>query len=150
MDRSPRNPKESLFSLKTLTFSIMQGFIALICVLGAYLAAINFLNQSVPEARSLAFVTLVISNIGIILSNRSFRNNIFKILLIPNKALLWVCGGAIVFLGLIIYVPFLQNIFHFKPLHLIDLAVALGTGIFAIICFEVLKFFTYRLKKDAD
>lgn len=146
MTRAPRDPKEPLFSKKTLLYSIIQGFIAYFIVMGVFLVAQKVFNQTVEEARTLAFATLVITNIWIILVNRSFYSNIFKIIRIPNKALFWVITGALVFLGLVIYIPFLQNLFHFNALHILDIGIVATSGIIAIALFELAKAATYRRK----
>jgi len=53
----------------------------------------------------------------------------------------WVLGGAAVFLGLVLYVPFLRSLFLFSALHLIDIVICLAAGVFSIIWFEGLKMF---------
>jgi Ca2+-transporting ATPase len=62
----------------------------------------------------------------------------------PNRALLWVFGGALVFLGLVLYVPALQKIFHFGTLSAVDIAISFGAAILSIAWFEVLKLFLKR------
>ncbi|MBP7509777.1 MAG: cation transporting ATPase C-terminal domain-containing protein [Prolixibacteraceae bacterium] len=62
------------------------------------------------EVRALTFVALIASNIAVILSNRSWSTNIFRILITPNQAVKWVIGGAILFLILILNIPFLLNL----------------------------------------
>jgi Ca2+-transporting ATPase len=45
----------------------------------------------------------------------------------------------VVFLGLVLSVPVLQNLFHFAPLHGLDLALCLLAGAASILWFEILK-----------
>jgi Ca2+-transporting ATPase len=65
---------------------------------------------------------------------------------VKNDALLWVLGGAMVFLMLVVYVPFLSKLFHFTFMHPRDLAVAFGAGLFSILWFEIAKI-VFRMKK---
>lgn len=37
----------------------------------------------------------IVSNIAVILTNRSWTDNIFNIIATPNKAVLWVAAGAV-------------------------------------------------------
>ena len=70
------------------------------------------------EARALTFTTLIIANLGLILTNRSWSRTILNTLRSPNRALWWVLGGAAVFLGIILYVPFMRSLFrliHITP-----------------------------------
>jgi Ca2+-transporting ATPase len=65
----------------------------------------------------LAFVNLVIGNLGMIFSNRSRTRPIFSTLRVPNPALWWVSGGTVTFLALVLAIPFLRDLFHFAALH---------------------------------
>jgi Ca2+-transporting ATPase len=143
MERKPRDPKERLFGKRTLAISAAQGIIAFIVVGLVFQSALS-LGQPMDEARAIAFVTLIISNLCLILTNRSWSRSIFEAFKTPNPALAWVLGGAFVFLGLVIYTPFLQAVFHFAPIHAIDFFLALVAGIVSITWFELFKIFTRK------
>ncbi|MBN1799368.1 MAG: cation-translocating P-type ATPase [Spirochaetales bacterium] len=151
MQRKPRDSKEPLFNKKTLSVSILQGIFSLAAVLGAYLLGlfIGRMQNLDPdlrliEAKTLAFATLIISNLCLIMVNRSWSKSIFTIIKEKNVALLYVAGGALLFLGLVIYVPFLQDLFHFSYLHFFDIIIALSLGIISILWFEVVKKIAYK------
>lgn len=57
----------------------------------------------------------------------------------PNAALWWVIGGAVVFLGAVLYVPVLRELFRFGELHWIDLGVCILAGAGSIMWFELFK-----------
>ena len=145
MQRPPRNPKEPLFSRKTLIVSLLQGFIVLLTVLAVFGFA-WYRGMGDKEARALTFTTLIVANLGLILTNRSWSRTIMATLRSPNTALWWVLGGASVFLALILYLPFLRNVFSFEYLHPFDLAICLVTGVLSILWFEGLKVFNRRKK----
>jgi Ca2+-transporting ATPase len=138
MSRPPRSPNEPLFSKGVLILSLLQGLSVLAIVLLVYLVAL-FRGQGVEDARTLAFTSLVIANLGLILTNRSWSCTALATLSKPNTALWWVAGGATLFLGLVLYVPSLRSLFHFSALHPIDLALCLASGIAGILWFEILK-----------
>ena len=48
-------------------------------------------------------------------------------------------GGAALFLGVILYVPFLRQVFHFGVPHRTDIMVCAVAGVLSIAWFEVLK-----------
>ncbi|WP_293193019.1 MULTISPECIES: cation transporting ATPase C-terminal domain-containing protein [unclassified Microcoleus] len=48
-------------------------------------------------------------------------------------------GGGLLFLGLVLYVPFLRHLFSFSLLSAIDLAICLGGGLISLLWFELLK-----------
>jgi Ca2+-transporting ATPase len=87
----------------------------------------------------MAFTTLIVSNIAVILTNRSWTDNIFKIIATPNKAVLWVIGGAIFFLTLILNVPFFLELFQFQQLSFMNILICIGAGITTISWFEIYK-----------
>lgn len=138
MNRPPRNPKEPLFSRRTLQFALLQGISVLVVLLIVFAIA-YYSGNGEFDARALAFTTLIISNLAMILTNRSWTRTIPEMLNTPNQALWWVLGGGIIFLGLILYVPFLSHLFSFSFLHTKDLLVSFFSGILSIIWFEILK-----------
>ena len=143
MQRPPRNSKEPLFSRQTLGLSLLQGVSVLVIVLAVFASAL-FRGQGEAEARTLSYTTLIIANLGLILTNRSWTRTIWDTLRSPNAALWWVLGGATVFLSLVLYVPFLRDLFSFAFLHPIDIAICLVAGVISIAWFEGLKLLNRR------
>jgi Ca2+-transporting ATPase len=140
MRRPPRNPKERLFNWKMVGISLLQGGSVLAIVLAVYVIA-QRMGRGDLEARALTFTTLIVANLGLILTNLSWSQTILKTLRKPNPALWWVVGGTLVFLGMALYVPFLRSLFKFNFLHPIDLMICLFSGIVSIIWFEGIKLF---------
>ena len=138
MRRPPRGASEKLFNRKTVGFSLLQGLSSLVILLAIFTMA-YYRGEGELDARALTFTTLIIANLGLILTNRSWYNTALASLRIPNAALWWVISGALVFLGLVLYVPFLRNLFHFSYLHPLDLGICLGSGLLGIAWFEILK-----------
>jgi Ca2+-transporting ATPase len=138
MRRPPRDPRERLFSRSTLVLSFLQGLGVLVILVAIYGLALRR-GQSEMEARALAFTTLIIANLCLILTNRSWSRTVVATARSRNPALWWVVGGALVFLGLVLYVPFLRELFLFARLHWDGLALCLGAGSISVLWFEVFK-----------
>ena len=143
MHRPPRNPRESLFSRRTLRLALLQGVSVLVVLLVVFAVAFYF-GHGEFDARTLAFTTLIVSNLSMILTNRSWSRTIPEMLHTPNAALWWVLGGGVVFMGLVLYVPLLRHLFRFSFLHFDDLLVSLISGVFSILWFEGLKVWRRR------
>jgi Ca2+-transporting ATPase len=143
MERPPRNLAEPLFGRKTIIFSLLQGIGVLLVVLAVYVTAI-YRGQGALDARALSFTTLIIANLGLILTNRSRSRTIVQTISAPNTALWWVTGGALTFLGIVLYLPFLRQLFHFSTLHPVDLIICLTAGALSILWFEVFKMLSRR------
>jgi Ca2+-transporting ATPase len=138
MTRPPRRPGAPLFERRTVGISLMQGLIVLAVLLVVFTISLRR-GQSGEEARTLAFATLIVANLGLILVNRSWSRVIIDTLRTPNTALWWVTGGALLFLGLVLYVPFLRSLFQFSFLHITDAVIFIAAGAFSILWFELLK-----------
>jgi Ca2+-transporting ATPase len=139
MRRPPRNRKEPLFSRKVVVTSVLMGIIVLLITLSIYGFSLRQ-GRGVLEARSLTFIALVISNLGLILTNRVWASNIFTSWRYLNTPLLIIIAATLVLLGLVIYLPFLRDLFDFATLQPGDLAVSVIAGIIGIICFEGVKY----------
>ena len=138
MSRPPKDINEPFFGAKKILLSCSQGVGILIISLVVYFVGLN-MGKSEQSVRTLTFVTLIIANIAVILSNRSWTSNIFEILVSPNKAVKWVIGGAIFFLALILNIPFLLKMFQFERISWFELLVCVVAGLSSIIWFEIYK-----------
>ncbi len=151
MLRKPRYLSDPLFSKRTVIISLLQGLFVLAVVgtlfrisLGSPNSLGNWSVSQVGQARALAFTALVIANLGLILTNRSWSRTIGQTLRSQNRALWYVIGGTVLLLGLVLYVPALRSLFTFAKLSPVDLLIAIGAGILSVIWFEVLKLIQRR------
>jgi Ca2+-transporting ATPase len=138
MSRPPKSLTDKFFGMKKILVSCLQGAGILVITLTVYGIGLH-LGYGNNEVRTMAFITLIVSNISIILTNRSWTNNIFRIIITPNKAVLWVIGGAIFFLALILNIPFFLGLFQFQKLHAFNIIICCIAGITSIVWFEIYK-----------
>lgn len=147
MKRPPRDPKNPLFSKKILLISFLQGLFSLLMVFLVYKVSLDS-GQSEEEARTLTFVTIVVSNIFLIFTNRFWSKSITSLFFIPNKSMVWIVGGITLLLGVILYIPRLRQVFHFGPMHMDDMVFVLAAGALSIAWFEVIKIISIKKKID--
>ena len=140
MNRPPKNIDEPFFGAHKIIFSCLQGIGILAVTVAVYFGCL-YLGYDVKEVRAMAFTTLIVSNIAVILTNRSWTDNIFKIIATPNRAVVWVVGGAIFFLILILNIPFFLDLFQFQQLSIFKILISCGAGLLTIIWFEIYKMF---------
>ncbi|AJY70211.1 ATPase [Geobacter sulfurreducens] len=140
MDRPPRNPNEPLFSRRVLLLSTLQGIGVLVVLLAVFGVCLGR-GQGEFEARTLAFMTLIIANLGLMMTNRSWSATIGTIMKAPNSAQWWVTGGAVTFLAIVLNVPLAREVFRFGPVHLLDVTIALSAGVLSVVWFEIFKGF---------
>lgn len=138
MQRKPKDIDEPFFGRRKIIVSCLQGVgILLVCFL-VYFIGLN-MGYSEKSIRTLTFVTLICSNIAVILSNRSWTSGIFKILATPNRAVFWIAGGAFVFLIVILNIQVLIDLFMIEKMRFAELLICMIAGFSSIIWFEIYK-----------
>lgn len=138
MKRKPRKPKEKIFNKKTLLLSILEGIFILIIVATMFQLSL-YLNKTEFEARTIAFSTLILANLVLIISNLSWRESTISINKLENKSLIYIMMGAIAFLLLTIYVPYLRSLFLFEALDLNEWGMILVAEILTMVGFKIFK-----------
>ena len=140
MREPPRPPGAPLFSRHMLALSLLQGAGVLLVALALFgLALYRGLDEN--QARALTFTTLVVSNLALIFTNRSWVRSGFAMLRAPNPALWWVTSGTLVVLALTLSVPVLRDLFRFAALSVADFAFSITAGAAGVLWFELFKRF---------
>ena len=143
MRRPPRPPNQHLFSLGAVLVALLQGAIMLLAVALTYAYALAQ-GQAEGYARAMAFATIVLGNLGLILANRSQTRSLVATLRLPNSALYWVIGGTLAGLLATLYVPYLGQLFRLVPPAVGDLGICLGAAVAALMWYEL-----YKLARNA-
>ena len=138
MKRPPRPAGERVFSKRMVGLSLLQG-LGVLVILMAVFAVTLYWGEGEKEARTLAFTTLVVANLALIQTNRSWSRSVWSLAGARNRALWAVTGSAVLFLSLALYVPPLQAMFQFDRLHMDDVVLCLAAGLGSVAWFEVLK-----------
>jgi P-type Ca2+ transporter type 2C len=139
MDAKPRGLGQPMFDRRVLAISALQGLSMLAAVFGVYLWAVLG-GRPDDVVRSVTFATLVLGNLALILTNRSWRlSTIGALRQRKNPTVAWVLGGAGTLLVLLLTVPWLREAFALGPLSLVDALVALAAGCLGVAWFEIYK-----------
>jgi len=147
MNRPPRNPRAPLFTRQALSVSLLQGLSILLLVMFIHTIAM-YDGQSENGARTAAFTTLVIANLCLIISNKSWASSVINVLRTRNVALWYVVGGALIFLTGALYIPILRDIFRFAPLPIGWIIASIAAGMSSLVLFEGVKILTRRPVKE--
>jgi P-type Ca2+ transporter type 2C len=143
MSKPPRNINQRLFGYKTVLVALAQGISVLLLVLGIYVSAIYY-KLPVDESRTYAFITLVASNLAMIITNLSFKQGFLHILKVKNTPLYYVISGTLVALFAIMNLSFLRSLFHFGNITMFEMMLLLIIGFMSMLWFETGKFL-YRI-----
>lgn len=111
----PQKMTTSFFSFSELSISIFQGLVITAGVLFLYKMSMDA-GFDKPIVRTVAFTTILLSNIFLTLVNRSFYYSIFKTLKYPNKLVPIIILISLGILALALLVPSIQTLFELEAL----------------------------------
>ncbi|WP_229257975.1 cation-translocating P-type ATPase [Duganella margarita] len=143
MSSKPRNPDTHLFDREILVRGLLQGLGLLIMLVGVYLAVIAS-GRADGVARTTTFLALVLSNIGLIYTNRSWSQPSWRRRGVSNRSFAWVSLSALALLGLVLVLAPLRDLFAFAALDPMLLFTCLMVAALSIAWFEFIKWATSK------
>ena len=140
MKRQPRGIKSKIFSRSELILSITQGATVFLAILTLFLFSLNA-GRSEAEIRSLVFGSLMLSNVGLILTNRSRTLTILQTFRQrENRAVKWIVIGALLIVFSLLSFNPLRVIFDLGEVQFQDWGWMAITSIIGIGWYDLLKF----------
>jgi P-type Ca2+ transporter type 2C len=138
MQRPPRKMGSTFLSFKQLLISIVQGFMITAACLGV---GFYYMQQEADSSfvRTVVFITLLLSNILLTLVNRSFRYSIFKTMGYRNRLVPLITGVTLLFTMLILFIPFLRQLFGLTVLTAHSFMVCAAAAITGTLWMELWK-----------
>jgi len=138
MEQSPRPPKEPIINKLMLTGVIVQTIAITLTTLIAFKIGLRAAN--VKYAETMAFATLVFSELFRAFTARSERYPLLKIGVFSNKWMNWAVLGSGALMLLVLYVPFLQTIFNTVPLGWAEWQLIIPLFLVPSIAAEIAKY----------
>jgi len=111
MDRPPRPVKESIIDRDMKIGMVVQTIVMTAASLGAFALGRHLDPKSWDLARTMAFVSLSFSELLRAYTARSTLYPLTRIGFFTNKYMQYAVGASLLLLLLVIYVPFLQEVF---------------------------------------
>lgn len=124
MRQMPREKREGIFSRGLTEKIVIRGCLIGFCTLLSFMIG-RYFGMDLQTCRTIALATLVLSQLFHVFECRSERHSIFEIKLFTNPYLVFAVTVSIIMMCLVLYVPFLSNIFHTVPLMLNHWAIVL-------------------------
>ncbi len=138
MRAPPRLPGHGLFDAEVISRGLGQG-LGLLCMLTAIHAATRHLAASDDVARTLTFVVLVLSNLGLIHANRSWHAAFRLAPAGANRYVAWISVGALLLLAAVLGIAQIRALFSFvQPTPLLLLA-GVAAALLGALFFEAVK-----------
>jgi Ca2+-transporting ATPase len=141
MHRKPRDPRTGIFTKSVVALMVVAGCWSSFSNLGLF-AYLIFSGRSLKEAMAMTFVSLVLIEFSKAYHFRSDRDSVLKGIFSNqwlNLAILW----ELLLLGLVIYVPFLQQAFGTFGMRASDWLLVIGP---AVSIWPVLELTKYVLR----
>jgi Ca2+-transporting ATPase len=144
MKRPPRPTQEPVINREMRTGILVQAVVMTAAVMIAFVYGLQRYPSQLQTAQTIAFATLVMSELFRAYTARSEYYSIWAIGVFSNKWMQWAVGSSFVLLLLVIYVPFLQPFFGTVGLRINDWLVILPLMFLAPVAAEITKFYMRR------
>jgi Ca2+-transporting ATPase len=143
MTQAPRKRSISLFQHDELLISIIQGLVISLGVLWLYYFSM-YLGDSIAETRTKVFTTLIISNIFLTFTNRSFSKTFIRTWHYKNNLAPWVILLSMAFLATVHLVNPIRNVFGMAGISFAAFIVCIGIAFVCVGWFEIYKRHLYN------
>ena len=140
MERPPRKLGTPIISRHGFAFSLIQGAVIGICLLG-FIWGMQANNPGVTPSflRTATLMALIVSNLALILTNRSMKANFIRLFSVRNR-MFWILVVFILAMSAAIFgIPLLQGFFYFTALDLQTVLIAVLVGMGSVIWIELVK-----------
>ena len=142
MHRPPRNPRAGIFTRPVILLMIVGGMWSTAANLGLFIWALNS-GRTAEEAMTMTFVSLVLIQFFKAYNFRSDRNSVLNHPF-RNRWLNWAIGWELLMLILILYLPFLHDVFDTFYLPLRDWLIIIGLALTVSPVLELAKWMERR------
>jgi Ca2+-transporting ATPase len=140
MEKPPRTRTGGIFTARELSASLLQGAIIGVGILGLY----NYFmtsGYSLEYVRTVVFLTLIAGNVFLAFTNRSFEHTLRITLRYKNNLVKFMVGISVLFLGLLMFVPFVRGLFGLTSLNPAHYGICLAMSLIVTLWFEIYKTF---------
>ncbi len=152
MNNPPRKTDEQIIDKTIIDNIIVQAIAITVSTLGAFYISLNYLHAGesgeiqLHAAQTVAFITLILAELLRAFSARSEKYTVFELGIFTNKSLVHAFIGSFILTLLVVYLPFVQDIFNSVPLRLIDWAVIIPFAFLPFVVGEIHKLIERKLK----
>ncbi len=155
MYRPPRSPDEPVINREMVVGVVVQTVAITTAVLGAYWLGLNYFAGRVPgvdpliTAETMAFVTLVMSELLRAYTSRSERYPLLKLGIFTNKYMQYAVGFSMILLFLVVYIPVptVHEIFNTTPLTFEEWLAIAPLMLLPAVVAEIQKLVLFRSKR---
>lgn len=144
LSEAPRNPKTGILTKDFMTTILTQGGIIAVCTMIAFHTGLR--TGSAAIASTMAFATLTLARLFHGFNCRS-KHNIFKLGFSSNWYSMGAFAAGVLLLGIVMFVPFMQNLFSVTPLtqsQLLNVCLLAAVPTVLIQLFKIIRDIKHR------
>ncbi len=149
MNQPPRPPREPVMNRDMMISVVTISLADTIAVLSVFLIAMSRFPGHLLAAQTMAYTTLVCSELLRAYTSRSEHYSVFSLGLFSNRWMVWATLTSLGLMLLVLYVPFLRPFFSTVPLSLGDWLVMIPFMFVAPIVAEITKIVLRRRNAKA-
>jgi Ca2+-transporting ATPase len=139
MRRPPLDPREPVLEKGRLVLMGSQGFLLALVAVLAFGQSFYVQGQSLEQARTLTFVVMVLAQLFHAFACRSTQHSILTLGFLTNRALMAAVVLSALLQGLIIQLPWTQEVFKVVPLDAEQWVLAVGLALAPLVLGETRK-----------
>ncbi len=142
MKRSPRDPQESLLTLRFVGLIVWQGMMLAGVTLLAFAVGLSWHGtdgEGLRSATTMAFMTLALAQVFHAFNARSQKRSAFTSRLFTNGWLWTAVGMCLILQTLAVYVPLLKHVLHTVSPTVSDWGVIAGCSLLPVAVVELVK-----------
>lgn len=141
MDQPPRDPNEPILDKHSAVLIGLQSVAITVATLGAYFYGLKHYGDNINGARTVAFATLILSELLRSYSVRSMKHTVFHIGIFSNRKLVIGTTISAILMLVVIYIPGLNDLFYTVPLGLKEWSVIIPVAFLPFVVGELRKVF---------
>jgi P-type Ca2+ transporter type 2C len=138
MDKKPRPPKQNMFSARELLISIVQGLVITLGLLTQYYYYMVH-NYPIEEVRTIVFTTLLLSNIFLTFTNRSFEDSFNRTIRYKNSLVPYMLALSVFFLLSILLISPFRMLFQLSSIGFVQFLFCFIVSLLCAGWFELYK-----------
>jgi len=138
MEDKPRKKREPILNREMKVLIFIIGIITDIILLSLFMYMLHN-NYALDYTRTIVFAALGVDSLLYVFSIRSMRHSIFTKNPFSNLFLTISVVVSFFLLVIVIYIPWLQNIFHTVSIGITEWGIIIGLGLLQVLLVEIVK-----------
>jgi Ca2+-transporting ATPase len=149
MTRPPRPAKEPIINREMAWSTVVQAIAITATTLAGFLLGLRLYPDSLTSAQTIAFVTLISSELFRASTSRSERYPLLRLGLFSNKYMVWATLSSFALMLGVVYLPLFEPIFYTHELPLRDWLYILPLTLIPSVAAELTKWLLSRRARPA-